>query len=71
MGRRTIKAPFLTEAMDSASADFSVEYGGPSQFSRDYARVFGMPPPPARHASRLRNQVEIQPGMQEREVAAY
>ena len=40
------------DAMDAASAGFCVGYGSPSQFSRDYARIFGMPP--ARHASQLR-----------------
>ncbi|MBS7457281.1 AraC family transcriptional regulator [Coralloluteibacterium stylophorae] len=42
----------LAEAMDAASAGFAVGYGSPSQFSRDYARVFGSPP--ARDAQRLR-----------------
>lgn len=39
--------------MDAASAGFRVGYGSPSQFSRDYVRIFGLPP--ARHAVRLRN----------------
>lgn len=56
------------DAMDAASAGFIVGYGSPSQFSRDYARIFGMPP--ARHASRLRNTAESRPVMQEPEVAA-
>ena len=43
----------VSDAMDAASAGFSVGYGSPSQFSRDYARIFGMPP--ATHASQLRN----------------
>jgi len=43
----------VSDAMDAASAGFNVGYGSPSQFSRDYARIFGMPP--ATHASRLRN----------------
>lgn len=42
----------LSDAMDAATAGFSVGYDSPSQFSRDYARVFGMPP--ARDANRLR-----------------
>ncbi|MGV6874110.1 AraC family transcriptional regulator N-terminal domain-containing protein [Pseudochelatococcus sp. B33] len=58
----------VSDAMDAASAGFSVGYGSPSQFSRDYARIFGMPP--ARHASRLRNTVESRPVTQEPEVAA-
>lgn len=39
-------------ALDAASAGFEVGYDSPSQFSRDYARVFGMPP--AKHAKALR-----------------
>lgn len=31
-------------AMDAASAGHSVGYGSPSQFSRDYRRLFGAPP---------------------------
>jgi AraC-like DNA-binding protein len=40
------------EAMDAAGAGFVVGYESPSQFSRDYARIFGLPP--ARDAARLR-----------------
>lgn len=40
------------EGMDAANAGFEVGYGSPSQFSRDYARLFGCPP--ASHAARLR-----------------
>ncbi|MGU3400558.1 AraC family transcriptional regulator N-terminal domain-containing protein [Brucellaceae bacterium D45D] len=40
------------DALDAASAGFHVGYGSPSQFSRDYARIFGTPP--ARHAGQLR-----------------
>lgn len=42
----------VAEGMDAASAGFQVGYESPSQFSRDYARIFGTPP--ARDASRLR-----------------
>lgn len=42
----------LGEALDAAQAGFRVGYDSPSQFSRDYTRLFGMPP--ARHASQLR-----------------
>jgi AraC-like DNA-binding protein len=42
----------VIEAMDAASAGFHVGYGSPSQFSRDYSRLFGSPP--AAHAVRLR-----------------
>jgi AraC-like DNA-binding protein len=51
------------DAMDAASAGFSVGYGSPSQFSRDYTRIFGMPP--ARHAGRVRGIVETRPEAQE------
>lgn len=42
----------VSDAMDAASAGFNVGYASPSQFSRDYTRIFGMPP--ARHANVLR-----------------
>ncbi len=42
----------VSDAMDAANAGFNVGYESPSQFSRDYARIFGMPP--ARHASLIR-----------------
>ncbi len=41
------------DGLDAASAGFNVGYGSPSQFSRDYTRVFGQPP--ARHAGSLRS----------------
>lgn len=43
----------VTGSSDAASAGFLVGYESPSQFSRDYSRLFGMPP--ARHASKLRS----------------
>lgn len=42
----------LAERSDAASIGFSVGYESPSQFSREYARLFGAPP--ARDAARLR-----------------
>lgn len=42
----------VSDAMDAASAGFQVGYDSPSQFSRDYAKAFGMPP--LRDAARLR-----------------
>ncbi|HYE52694.1 MAG TPA: AraC family transcriptional regulator [Azospirillaceae bacterium] len=42
----------LTRAMDAANAGFSVGYESPSQFSREYSRLFGAPP--LRDAARLR-----------------
>ncbi len=34
----------LGSSLDAAEAGFSVGYGSPSQFSREYARLFGAPP---------------------------
>ncbi|MFP1789450.1 AraC family transcriptional regulator [Lonsdalea quercina] len=45
----------VSDAVDAASAGFQVGYESPSQFSRDYSRIFGMPP--ARHASQTRRQI--------------
>lgn len=42
----------VSDAVDAASAGFHVGYESPSQFSRDYVRIFGISP--ARHASLLR-----------------
>lgn len=42
----------VVEAMDAASAGFAVGYESPSQFSRDYSRLYGAPP--LRDAMRLR-----------------
>ncbi|MFT4012676.1 MAG: AraC family transcriptional regulator [Paracoccus sp. (in: a-proteobacteria)] len=58
----------VNDALDAASAGFNVGYGSPSQFSRDYARIFGAPP--ARHANRLRGTAETLPGMSESATAA-
>lgn len=50
----------VTEAVDAAEAGYAVGYESPSQFSRDYARLFGMPP--AKDAWRLRTAVEVSSG---------
>ena len=42
----------VTDGLDAASAGHTVGYDSPSQFSRDYSRLFGTPP--AKDASRLR-----------------
>lgn len=42
----------VVEGMDAASAGFTVGYESPSQFSRDYRRLYGAPP--LTDASRLR-----------------
>ena len=50
----------LTEKMDAASASHKVGYESPSQFSREYHRLFGLPP--ARDLARLREQSERKTG---------
>jgi AraC-like DNA-binding protein len=45
----------LSEGVDAATAAFSVGYESPSQFSREYARLFGAPP--RRDVEALRPQV--------------
>jgi AraC-like DNA-binding protein len=42
----------LVEALDAASAGGRVGYESPSQFSREYSRLFGAPP--VRDIARLR-----------------
>ena len=42
----------LSEALDAASAGFRVGYDSPSQFSREYRRLFGQPSCPFRDAAR-------------------
>jgi AraC-like DNA-binding protein len=42
----------VSHAMDAATAGFHVGYESPSQFSRDYSRIFGSSP--AKHARQLR-----------------
>jgi len=46
----------VVEAMDAASAGFAVGYESPSQFSRDYSRLYGAPP--LKDAIRLRGSAE-------------
>ncbi|MBX8597691.1 AraC family transcriptional regulator [Pseudomonas cichorii] len=46
----------VAEALDAAGAGYRVGYESPSQFSRDYVRMFGLSP--ARDASRLRGTVQ-------------
>lgn len=47
----------LGEARDAQAAGFEVGYESPSQFSREYARLFGAPP--ARDAARLRARAPL------------
>lgn len=49
----------LGQALDAASAGFQVGYESPSQFSREYRRLFGLPP--ARDMERLRANPELMP----------
>lgn len=42
----------LAEPLDAATAAFQVGYESPSQFSREYSRLFGAPP--LRDVTRLR-----------------
>ncbi|WP_211289745.1 HTH-type transcriptional activator RhaS [Sporomusa silvacetica DSM 10669] len=41
---RQARQLMLVESMDAASAAFQVGYESPSQFSREYSRLFGSPP---------------------------
>ena len=46
------------ETADAASVAFKVGYESPSQFSREYRRLFGQPP--IRDVDRLRTLVTVQ-----------
>jgi len=46
----------LSEAVDAATAGHQVGYESPSQFSREYSRLFGAPP--ARDVRRFRGSPE-------------
>ncbi|UUZ81730.1 AraC family transcriptional regulator [Paenibacillus sp. P26] len=41
---QTARRLLLTEGLDAATAGFRVGYESPSQFNREYARLFGRPP---------------------------
>lgn len=47
----------LSETLDAADAGFKVGYESPSQFSREYARMFGLPP--ISDIKRLRDSIYI------------
>ncbi|RKH34714.1 AraC family transcriptional regulator [Corallococcus praedator] len=49
----------LAQAMDAAMAGHSVGYESPSQFSREYSRLFGAPP--SRDIARLRESLATTP----------
>ncbi|MDR6858794.1 AraC-like DNA-binding protein [Variovorax guangxiensis] len=57
------KRLMLNEHMDSASAAFKVGYESPSQFSREYSRLFGAPP--KRDIAALRETEPAKPSMRE------
>ncbi len=52
-GRRLVWA----QSFDAATASYHVEDESPSQFSREYNRLFGAPP--SRDIARLKNEVAI------------
>lgn len=56
---RLIRARWLLifEPKDAATVAFSVGYESASQFSREYARLFGLPP--ARDAARFRQASSV------------
>lgn len=58
---RLIRARWLLlfDARDAASIAFEVGYESASQFSREYSRMFGMPP--ARDAARFRSPLDSKP----------
>ncbi len=47
----------LVDGYDAAAAGFEVGYGSPSQFTREYARLYGAPP--ARDVARIRESSDI------------
>jgi len=49
------RARLLSGADGAAETGFAVGYDSPSQFSREYARQFGLPP--ARDAARMRESL--------------
>lgn len=51
----------LAQAIDAATAGHSVGYESPSQFSREYRRLFGAPP--SRDIARLRTTVALDAGV--------
>ncbi len=44
----------VSESVDAASAGYAVGYGSPSQFSREYHRMFGFPP--RQHLTQMKSQ---------------
>ncbi len=54
---QTARRLLLSEAVEAADAGFRVGYESPTQFSREYARMFGLPP--IRDAKRLRESLGL------------
>jgi AraC-like DNA-binding protein len=53
---REARRLMLSEGLDAASAGYRVGYNDASHFSREYKRLFGLPP--LRHVERLRQSTE-------------
>jgi AraC-like DNA-binding protein len=53
------RARLLAQSADVAAVGFAVGYESPSQFSREYSRVYGAPP--GRDAARLRSVPTLEP----------
>jgi AraC-like DNA-binding protein len=47
----------VSKSTDAASAGYEVGYGSPSQFSREYHRMFGVPPHQHMHRMKLLERV--------------
>jgi AraC-like DNA-binding protein len=55
---RHARARLIADARDVASVGFDVGYDSPSQFSREYSRLFGVPP--GKDMKRLRSEVGLE-----------
>jgi transcriptional regulator GlxA family with amidase domain len=56
------RARLLAQSKDVAAVGFAVGYDSPSQFSREYSRVYGAPP--GRDAARLRSAPTLEPSQE-------
>ena len=59
---------FLSQEVDAAHVSFDVGYDSPSQFSREYRRMFGAPP--SRDAMALREKAALLTLKRHRKVAS-
>ncbi len=55
---QTARRLLLSEGLEAADAGFRVGYESPSQFSREYVRMFGRPP--MNDVKHLRNTLSVQ-----------